>query len=154
MLENVFSAWREPWSQWLWVDGSCLKRPIINKKRPGLPHLKNIFSVFNCALLLKSHRIVRPFNKKARLFKCIEYKRVFYKSRLVFCVKNVLIKQSSFFKWADSGLFLFIFILNKHKFYRKKCSLQQDSNSDCQSSRWARWPIDHHPVPLVISMSS
>ena len=47
------------------------------------------------------------------------------------------------FKWTNSGLFLLIFILFKHKFYRKNCRLQWNSNSGHQNRR-ARWPLDHH----------
>ena len=50
----------------------------------------------------------------------------------------------SFFKCANPGHFLFIFVHFKHKFYRKNCRRQQDSNSDRRSSRQARWPLDHH----------
>ena len=50
-------------------------------------------------------------------------------------------------KRANSGLFLFIFVLFKHKFYRKNCRRQQDSNSDRWSRRRARWPLDHHHGP-------
>ena len=48
------------------------------------------------------------------------------------------------FKWTYPGLFLFIFVLFKHKFYRKNCRLQQDLNSDRWSRRRGRWPLDHH----------
>ena len=56
-------------------------------------------------------------------------------------------RHCNFFKWANSGHFLFIFVLFKHKLYRNNCWLQRDSNSDCQSKRRARWPHDHHHVP-------
>ena len=52
--------------------------------------------------------------------------------------------NNSFFKWANSGLFLLIFVLFKHKFYRKNCRLQRDSNSDRQRRWRARWPLNHH----------
>ena len=42
--------------------------------------------------------------------------------------------KDGFFKWTNPGHFLFIFVLFKHKFYRKNCMLQWDSNSD----RWSR----------------
>ena len=45
-------------------------------------------------------------------------------------------------------LFWFIFVLFKHKFYRKYRRLQWDSNSDRQSRRRARWPLDHHHGPF------
>ena len=48
-------------------------------------------------------------------------------------------KVSTFLKWAYSGLFWFIFVLSKHKFYRKNCRRQWDANSDRQSRGWARW---------------
>ena len=46
--------------------------------------------------------------------------------------------------------FLFIFVLFKHKFYRKNCRHQQDSNSDHRSWRRARWPLDHHHGPSYL----
>ena len=45
---------------------------------------------------------------------------------------------------ANPGLFLFIFVLFKYKFYRKNCRREQYSNSDHRSRRRARWPLDHH----------
>ena len=60
--------------------------------------------------------------------------------------------NNSFFKWANSGLFLLIFVLFKHKFYRKNCRLQRDSNSD-HHRRWqARWPLNHHHghCPIIV----
>ena len=50
-----------------------------------------------------------------------------------------------FFKWANPGLFSFIFVLFRHIFYRKNCGLLQDLNSDRRSRRQACWPLDHHP---------
>ena len=48
-------------------------------------------------------------------------------------------------------LFLFTFVLFKHKFYRKNCRRQWDSNSDRRSRRWARWALDHcHHGPISI----
>ena len=44
----------------------------------------------------------------------------------------------NFFKWADPGLFLFVFVLFKRISYRKNCRLLRDSNSDCQSRRLAQ----------------
>ena len=41
-------------------------------------------------------------------------------------------------KRATPGLFQFIFVLFKHKFYRKNCRLQRDSNSYHRSRRQAR----------------
>ena len=52
--------------------------------------------------------------------------------------------KDGFFKWTNPGHFLFIFVLFKHKFYRKNCRLQLDSNWDRRSIRQARWPLDHH----------
>ena len=49
-----------------------------------------------------------------------------------------------FFKWTNPGHFLFIFVLFKHKFYRKNCMLQWDSNSDRWSRRRACWPLNHY----------
>ena len=52
--------------------------------------------------------------------------------------------KDGFFKWTNPGLFLFIFVLLKHKFYRKNCRLQLDSNSDRRSmykaSTLTTWP--------------
>ena len=42
---------------------------------------------------------------------------------------------------------LFIFVLSKHKFYRRNCELQWDSNSDRRSRRQALWPLDDHQGP-------
>ena len=42
------------------------------------------------------------------------------------------------------SLFCLFFVLFKHKFYRKNCRCQQDSNSESRSRRRARWPLDHH----------
>ena len=44
-------------------------------------------------------------------------------------------------KWANPGLFLFIFVLFKHIFTEKTLRLQQDSNFDRRSRRRAR--CDH-----------
>ena len=40
-----------------------------------------------------------------------------------------------------------LFVLLKHKFYRKYCRHWQDSNSDRRSRRQARWPLGHHHLP-------
>ena len=51
--------------------------------------------------------------------------------------------MQSFFKCANPGLFLFIFVLfNQH--FTEKCRLRRDLNWNCQSRRQARWPLDHH----------
>ena len=47
------------------------------------------------------------------------------------------------FNGPTPGLFLFIFVLFKHKFYM----LQRDLNSGRWSRRWASWPLDHHHGP-------
>ena len=47
-------------------------------------------------------------------------------------------KTQFFIKWAIPGLFLFIFVLFQHKFYRKNCGRLRDSNSDRRSRRRAR----------------
>ena len=39
---------------------------------------------------------------------------------------------------------LFIFVLFKHKFYRKKLWRQPKSKSDHRIRRLAHWPLDHH----------
>ena len=51
-------------------------------------------------------------------------------------------------EWANLGIFFFIFVLFKHKFYRKHCRLQRDSNLGYPSRRQARWPLDHHHSPV------
>ena len=48
-----------------------------------------------------------------------------------------------FFKWANPGLFLFIFVLFNNNL-QKNCRLQRESNSDRWSRRRARWPLYHH----------
>ena len=53
-------------------------------------------------------------------------------------------------KWANPGLFLFIFVLFKHIFTEKTVRLQQDSNFDRRSRRRACWPLDHHPGPPIL----
>ena len=61
------------------------------------------------------------------------------------CCQQYQLKFS--FNWAYPSLFLFIF---KHKFYRKNCMLQRDSNSDRWSRSRARWPLDHHHGPIFL----
>ena len=56
------------------------------------------------------------------------------------------VDDSMFFKWANPGLFLFTFVLFKHKCYRKNCRHWRDSNS----VRLERWPLDHPHCPLLI----
>ena len=53
-----------------------------------------------------------------------------------------------FLKMGQSQPLFVYFVLFKHKFYRKNCRRQQDSNSDLWSRRRARWPLDHHHGPL------
>ena len=60
----------------------------------------------------------------------------------------------SFFKCANPGHFLFIFVHFKHKFYRKNCRRQQDSNSDHRSRKPALWPLDHHHAPYYLILSN
>ena len=50
----------------------------------------------------------------------------------------------SFWKGLYLDPFLFIFVHLKHKFYRKNCRRQWDSNSDHRKRRQACWPLDHH----------
>ena len=57
-----------------------------------------------------------------------------------------------FKKWAHPCLLLFIFVLFKHKIYRKTSKLQRDSNSDRQSRRRANWPLDHHHGPWYMTL--
>ena len=56
--------------------------------------------------------------------------------------------QNFFLKMGQSQPLFVYFVLFKHKFYRKNCRRQQDSNSDLWSRRRARWPLDHHHGPL------
>ena len=66
-------------------------------------------------------------------------------AKLFECPVPLLGDLREFFKeWAKPGLFLFIFVLFKHKFYRKNCRYQQDSNSDRRNRRRACWPLNHH----------
>ena len=65
--------------------------------------------------------------------------------------KNLEGSQNGFVKiWANPGLFLFIFVFDKLKFYRKSWRRQQDSNSDRESRKQARWPLDHHTAPTRV----
>ena len=51
----------------------------------------------------------------------------------------------SFLKMGLPGLFFVYYRpFFKHKIYRLNCRRQRDSNSDCQSRRRARWPLDLH----------
>ena len=50
---------------------------------------------------------------------------------------------------AKPGLFLFIFVLFKHKFYGKNCCLMCNSNSDSGNRRQACWPLDPHNGPPI-----
>ena len=60
--------------------------------------------------------------------------------------------QSFFKKWAYPGLFcLFSFFSNT--ILQKNCRLQRDSNSDLQSRRRARWPLDHHYGPRITNFN-
>ena len=52
--------------------------------------------------------------------------------------------KKCFFKWANFFSSFCSFSSFQHKFYRKNCRHQQDSNSNWQSRRRARWPLDHH----------
>ena len=58
--------------------------------------------------------------------------------------------NNSFFKWANSGLFLLIFVLFKHKFYRKNCRLQRDSNLDHRSRRRSR-PKSYNVAVILVA---
>ena len=55
-----------------------------------------------------------------------------------------------FQKQANPGLFLFVFVLFKHKFYRKNCRIRRDLNSDRWNLRQARRPLDHHDLIRVL----
>ena len=47
-------------------------------------------------------------------------------------------------KKANLCLFFVFFVLFYHRFYRRNCSHQKDSNSDRENRRWACWPLDHY----------
>ena len=53
------------------------------------------------------------------------------------------------FKWANFGLFFVLFRSFLTIFYRKKCKIQLDSNSDRSSRRRARRPLDQNHAPSV-----
>ena len=80
-----------------------------------------------------------------------------------FCKQNVNTRERKnnkkyvkmiwyFFRWANLGLFLQIFVLFKHKFYGNNFRLQQDSNSYCQNRRQACCPLDHLHGPIFRSL--
>ena len=50
-------------------------------------------------------------------------------------------------KGANSGLFVFIFVLFKHNFTEKTVRFLRDSNWDRRSRRRVHWPLDHHHSP-------
>ena len=50
-----------------------------------------------------------------------------------------------FFKWANPGLFLFIFVLFNNNL-QKNCRLQRESNLDRRNRRQAHWPLNNHHV--------
>ena len=58
-----------------------------------------------------------------------------------------------FKKMGQPRLLLFIFVLFKHKFNRKNCRRQRDSNLDRWSRRQAHWPLDHPHGPPDSSLS-
>ena len=74
------------------------------------------------------------------LFCTLELEHVFASGDVVDDGKKKQVEacQATFFKkWANPGLFLFIFVLFTNKFYRKNCRFQQDSNLDCRRRRRA-----------------
>ena len=58
-------------------------------------------------------------------------------------------RHAVIYQWACPVLFVFIFVLFTHKFYRKNCRRQRDSNSDRRSWRRARWPLDHTKAQII-----
>ena len=68
--------------------------------------------------------------------------QLFVLTKYVFCVEFWQMLKGLFiyfyFLWPTPASFLFIFVLFKHKFYRKNCRRQRDSNSDRLSRRRAR----------------
>ena len=72
----------------------------------------------------------------------VNYEKSNYMPTSVIPNKALMLWQC--FKWANPGLFLFIFILSKHKFYSNNFRLQRDITSDHWTRRQALWPFDHH----------
>ena len=78
---------------------------------------------------------------------CIQVKWLIQKKTMVifvwfFKISNILLH---FFKdWPTPVSFSFIFVFP----YNFRC--QQDSNSDRQSRRRGRWPLDHHHSPISL----
>ena len=54
-----------------------------------------------------------------------------------------------FKKWANPVLFLIYFYSFQTQILQKNCRHQRDSNSDRQSRRRARRPLDHHHCPKL-----
>ena len=61
-------------------------------------------------------------------------------------------KFKLFLKMGPNQNLSFYFCSFQIHFYRKKYGLQQDSNSDHQSRRHARWPLAHHHGPNTIKL--
>ena len=59
-----------------------------------------------------------------------------------------------FKKMGQPWPLLFVFVLFKHKFYKRNCRLERDLNSDCWCRRRICWPLDHpHGLKLVVTFS-
>ena len=80
----------------------------------------------------------KSFSKRAHLV-CIISKLLAYLQHIC-CVKSLF---KRIFKWTNLSLF-FIFVLLISTFLQINCRLQRDSNSERQSTRRVRWPLDHH----------
>ena len=92
---------------------------------------------FGRSLVIKGNKIVQIISIQSRqAFLVIP--------GIIFLGKSRDYYGPSFIKWANSGLFLFIFILFKHNFYSKNFRFHLDLNSIRQNRRQARWPLDHH----------
>ena len=91
------------------------------------------------SLRIKSISLLSLFGFCGRRYNHFLVERVKY-----FCVIFKDFVFHFFKNWANTVLFLFIFVLFKHKFHRKNCRRQRNSNSDRRRGRWACWPLDHH----------
>ena len=103
-------------------------------------------SLSKCATISKPSLIeFKRYPSISRLFNEILLKKV---SKVLKTLLNnrkywSKICPTFFKKMGQPRPLLFVFILFKHKFYKKNCRRQHDSNSDRWSSKWVRWPLDH-----------
>ena len=88
---------------------------------------------------------VCPFYTQLTANKCsIKVDWIRRKSTFRKCTERISLKLSLLKMGEPRPLFMFILGLFKQHFNVKTCRLQQDSNSDRQFRRRARWPLDHH----------